>query len=308
MIEFNKEYSLKELCNGLGWELKHGGKQTKNAIHKIENDYILKKIEKKYIIERELTEYEKIEKQKYNKAKELLEPMIYDALLKEKENIVVKSIPELAKDMCLVNENYYNINNMEEEIFNLPFDFDTELNYLFIFINETNPIIARMIDDVLDDMQNKSLVLWHKELWYGRFRYYYVGKERRRLTETFKCEDEPNFLDVQRKIWDKWGIEEEKDIYRLYKNENINSIKNSIRSEIARELKISYYYQKRHISISKQGIKNRLTQLEYKKLTNKYSYDKFLNSQQGALKYIEDDLKRRIANFSIKIDFDRESK
>jgi len=308
MLEFNKEYSLKVLCNELGWELKNGGKQTKNAISKIENDYVLEKIGKKYIVERELTEYEKIEKQKYNKAKEVLEPIVYNALLQSKENIIVKSIPELAREMCLVNDNYYNISHLEEGIFNLPFDIETELNYLFIFLNETSPVISKMIDDILNDMESRSLVLWNKELWYGRFRYYYAGKERRRLTDTFKCEDEPKFLETQRKVWDKWGIEKEKDIYKLYKNDDIRKIKNSIRSDIANELDISYYFYKRHISMYKQGIKNRLTQLEYKKLANEYSYDKLLNSQQGALKYIEDDLKRRIANFSIKIDFDRESK
>jgi hypothetical protein len=289
MIEYNREYRLRELCNELNIELKGGGKQAKNAISKIEQNYDIEKTNGKYIVLRELTEYEKLEIQRYHKAKQYIEPIMYKMLLSVPDNNIVKSIPKLARALSMVNENYYYCDSY-------PFDDDIDVASYVNFISETQPLISKIIDDILEDMQERSLVLWHKELWYATKK----RVDNKQVTATHKCEDESLFLRTQELVWHEYGIEKEKDIFTQYGSKS-GIVYNDIHNKISDKLNISFYYYKRNITLNKEGIKERLTQLEYRQLTNQYVYDKLLNSNKGVLKYLNDDVMKRCCDFGIKI-------
>ena len=93
MIEYDKEYSLKDICEELS--IKYDKNHAIRSLNKISSDYEIEKVSRyKYKINRELTTEEKINNIVYGKYKELLRPIIITTLSKYPNNKIQKRMKE----------------------------------------------------------------------------------------------------------------------------------------------------------------------------------------------------------------------
>ena len=105
-LEYNKIYTLSDLREIFHLPQVQGSKST-SQLSEISKKYLLtKKGRNQYIIERELTELEKIDNIKYFKNREYIEPMIYTMLSTSKENSITMDMHELMEETEIVNKDF----------------------------------------------------------------------------------------------------------------------------------------------------------------------------------------------------------
>jgi len=300
---YGKNYRLKELCEVLNIEYKRGGKQHKNIISKIRNEYILEINGIYYTLIRPLTEYERLEIIKYNKAKEYIEPILYNVLLHADDNNILLSMSELSNTLYMVNSRFISTKNVMlstkfEELDDCLFiqknnetDYYNQITNINSFIYESSDIIRRIIKDILNDMTDRSLISYKEVIHYVNTE---INKDTNRPYKTSnKCEDVPNHLEMYRNVMLKYGYDKDSKIKwndRKY-----------IQADVSRLLGIDYYYNKYDITINKIGIKYELDKRDYIELTNDYVYNKLLDSKQGKLKDIDREYKTLLLDKMIRV-------
>lgn len=83
------------------------GSKIQQQLKEIEKKYKLTKVKRGiYMIERELTDDEKIENQNYNKNRTYIEPMIYELLGNLKKNFIIMDMHELMEEIEIVNKDF----------------------------------------------------------------------------------------------------------------------------------------------------------------------------------------------------------
>lgn len=294
MIEYGKKYKYKEACEVTENEYKKGGKYQTIYFNNIKKRYDVEKIGMYYIFNRELTELEKLEQIKYNKAKEYIQPILYNALLMTEGNRIELSITQLSKALYMVNNKYiqtkYNLNNGEiEKIDGELIDNYEQISMLSNFIYESSDIIRRIIKDILDDMVDSKLIVYNKVLFY----FNKILDNGHLKPVSYKCENETHHIQVEKEVMLNYGYTKDSQIKwndRKYIKKDVSSI-----------LEIEYYYYKYNIGINKIGIEYELENMNYIKLGNSYIYNKLLNSRQGTFKDMDLNYKTKLLDNIIKV-------
>ena len=154
-IVFNKKYSLKQLREIFNMEQASGSK-IQQQLKEIEKKYKLTKVKRGiYMIERELTDDEKIENQNYNKNRTYIEPMIYELLGNLKKNSIIMDMHELMEEIEIVNKDF---NYIKWHTKNVAKAINQNEDTLKIFTKESEPMLKKIIRDVLYDMADACLI------------------------------------------------------------------------------------------------------------------------------------------------------
>lgn len=278
-IKFNKQYKYKELQQLFNIY----GKSGEQTIKDISKNYIIKKVKRgTYKIIRELTELEKIENNTYNKNKEYLEPMIYSMLLNTKQNSITMDMHELMESVEIVNKDFHYIKyHLPEcsEIINLE-----NKTSLKIFTRESEPMLKRIIRDILYEMQDRQLIKINEIPIIAYKIYDYDTKKWFTRTEELTTDKKiQKLLEIKRNILkNEFNIEKESEL--SYFNGS------HFRDCIAKAYDASYFYYKYNIILNKKGLNlcQESNIMKLKKSFNDYIQQKLRNSKQGDLKILTD--------------------
>ena len=159
MIEYDKEYSLKDICKELN--VKYDKNHAKLSIKKISAEYEIEKVSRyKYKINRELTTEEKINNIVYGKYKELLRPIIITTLSKYPDNKIQKRMKEYLQIFGMVNSNYapYTWSNRNSALVEYIWDLDVGESIMDTFIKEVDPMLKRIVKDIWKEMEREDLI------------------------------------------------------------------------------------------------------------------------------------------------------
>lgn len=276
-LKYNKAYKynqLQEIFNIYG----KSGEQT---IKDISKNYIVKKIKRGvYKIERPLSDIEKIETQTYYKHKDYLEPMVYSMLLNNKSNSITMDMHELMQEVEIVNKDFHYIKYHSKECSELlNQENDTGLN---IFTRESEPMLKRIIRDVLYDMDDRQLIkvieipVIAYKIYDSEIKDYHIKKQ-----DITKDKDIQKLLEIKRNILkDDFNVEMESDLGYFDRG--------LFRDYVAKQYGAEYFYYKYHIVLNKKGLTNceKYDIINLKKSFNSYIQDKLKKSKQGDLKIL----------------------
>lgn len=272
-LVFNKCYKYKQLQDIFNIHNK-SGEQT---IKEISKEYKISKVRRGiYKIERQLTDLEKIEQKNYLKQREYIEPMIYEMLFHNKNNSITMDMHELMEETEIVNKDFNFIKWHTKEC--AQYINQDEIG-LEIFTKESEPMLKRVIRDVLYDMNDRQLVNV-QEIPVIAYRIYdqdnkkwYIKKQ-----DIVKDNKVQELLEIKRTILKEMNLTKESDL-DYYERSNFRDL-------IAKSYGAEYFYYKYHIVLNKQGLKENLkyNSIELKHSFNNYIQEKLKKSKQGKLK------------------------
>ena len=157
---------------------------------------------------------------------------------------------------------------------------------LTIFSRESEPLLKRIIVDVLKDMQRKCLI---KVNMIPMFAKKYInnedGKLYTKVWEANKITEIPRLLEAKRLVLKEFNIEYWDDLqYNQF---------GRAKDIIAEQLGIDYFYYEYELILNKQGLNELITEnyTELKKALNKHIQSKTKMSKQGNLKFLTDNEK-----------------
>ena len=157
---------------------------------------------------------------------------------------------------------------------------------LTIFSRESEPLLKRIIVDVLKDMQRKCLI---KVNMIPMFAKKYInnedGKLYTKVWEANKITEIPKLLEAKRLVLKEFNIEYWDDLqYNQF---------GRAKDIIAEQLGIDYFYYEYELILNKQGLNELITEnyTELKKALNKHIQSKTKMSKQGNLKFLTDNEK-----------------
>ena len=157
---------------------------------------------------------------------------------------------------------------------------------LTIFSRESEPLLKRIIVDVLKDMQRKCLI---KVNMIPMFAKKYInnedGKLYTKVWEANKITEIPKLLEAKRLVLKEFNIEYWDDLqYNQF---------GKAKDIIAEQLGIDYFYYEYELILNKQGLNELITEnyTELKKALNKHIQSKTKMSKQGNLKFLTDNEK-----------------
>lgn len=276
-FKFNKQYKYGQLKSIFGIENKSGEQTIKD----ISKKYVIKKVKRGvYKIVRELTDIEKIEINTYYKNKDYIEPMIYYMLLNTTENSITMDMHEIMEEVEIVNKDFhyikYHINECSDMI-----GLDNKAT-LKLFTKESEPMLKRIIKDVLHEMEDKQLIKVNE---IPILAYKILNAETNKwFTKTVEIKED---VDIQKLLETKriilqneFGIDKESDL-------NYYDI-GLFRDFIAKEYNASYFYYQYNIILNKKGLAicQDTDILQLKQSFNNYIQDKIRKSKQGDLKVL----------------------
>lgn len=274
-LKYNKIYKYKQLQEIFNIYNK-SGEQT---IKEIEKNYLVKKVKRGfYKIERPLSKIEKIETQTYYKNKDYIEPMIYSMLLSSKGNSITMDMHQLMQEVEIVNKDFHYIKYHTKECSKIMLQEND--SGIIIFTRESEPMLKRIIREVLYDMDDRQLIkvieipVIAYKIYNTEIKKYYIKNK-----EIVKDKDVQNLLEIKRNIL--------KDIYNVEKESDLGYYdRGKFRDEIAKCYSAEYFYYKYHIILNKKGLTNceNYDIIGLKKSFNAYIQDKVKRSKQGNLK------------------------
>lgn len=276
-LTFNKQYKYKELQEIFGIADK-SGEQTIRDISKF---YKIEKVRRgTYVVVRELTPLEKAEMTTYNKNREYLEPMIYSMLLTEKSNSIIMDMHELMEAVEIVNKDFHYIKYHIAECGEL-LDLDNKTS-LSLFTKESEPMLKRIVRDILYDMADKQLIKI-TEIPVVAYKIYDLDSKRwfTRTEELTEIQQIQKLLEIKRTVLKRdYGLERETELSFYQMSE--------FRDLVAKEYGASYFYYKYEIVLNKEGLtlceKGDIKKL--KESFNSYIREKMSKSKQGDLKVL----------------------
>lgn len=277
-LEYNKIYSISDLREIFNLPLEQGSRAKQQLINISKNYLLTKKGRNQYIIERELTDIEKIDNNRYYKNREYIEPMIYAMLTATKENSVTMDMHELMAETEIVNKdfNYIKYHTKECSVYMNQTEYG-----LSIFTTESEPMLKRIIRDILYDMQDRQLIKVN-EIPVVAFKIYDSDTKcwYTRRKEIKGTKDTQKLLEIKRKVLNELGLEKESDI--TYSN------RSNFRDLIAKEYEAEYFYYKYNIVLNKKylTLSADCDIINLKKSFNKYIQEKVGKSKQGNLKLL----------------------
>lgn len=287
-IDFNKVYKYKDLQNLFNIYNK-SGEQTIKEISKF---YKIKKIKRGYYkIERPLDIIEQIEQNTYLKQRQYIEPMIYELLFSNNNNSVTMDMHELMEETEIVNKDFNYIKWHIKECSELINQDEVGLE---LFTKESEPMLKRIIRDVLYDMDDRQLIKVTEIPVIAYKIYDYETKTWfTKRQDIIKVQDVQKLLEIKRKILNDIGVEKES---KLGYHERSN-----FRDLVAKEYEAEYFYYKYNIVLNKKGLKENLNHniLQLKKSFNLHIQDKLKKSKQGNLKKLTEEEKNIYIKYCI---------
>ena len=294
-MQFNKPLKYKELCTEFGEQPKRGG-YMKVQLNSFKQKYDIEKVDKSYIIKKELTDIEQIEVQKYFKKKAYIEPMIYTLLTTSKTNILRVDMRTLMLILKVVNQDYHYAKYHTEEVDTKLMGTDT--NGLKTFMSETEPMYKRIIKDVLRDMCDQQLIQVNQIPMFAKR---YKGENNKLYTKTYEANkdvDIPKYLEARRNVLKKFNLTQWSELSYSQQLE--------AKKLVAKELDIDYFYQDYEIILNKVGL-NELYMENLSELQdsfNKYIQAKTLNSRTKGMRLLTKDETKIYVDALVNIDND----
>lgn len=290
-LQEGKIYSVKELRETLDLPQKQGAMAMKQ-IRDIEREYELQKVKRGYYkVVRELTPEEKINELTYDKNRAFIEPILYEMLMTSSNYSITKDMHELMEEIEIVNKDFNYIKWHTKECSKIIQQSETGLQ---IFTEESEPLLKRIIRDILYDMQDKQLVRV-TEIPVVAYKIYniYTKTWFTRRHDIVNDKEVQTLLKIKRKLLDVIGVEKESDL-KFYERGNFRDL-------IAKEYDASYFYYKYHIVINQQGLTNYenydIIQLKHK--FNEHIQTKMKKSKYGKLKELSAEEKEIYVKYCI---------
>lgn len=277
-LEFEKKYKYSQLCSVLGVRQERGSEQ-KTQLSVLKEKYDIEKKGSLYVVHKKYTEQEFAENAKYGKYKKLIEPMLYTILSQPNKSVMRVDMHELMEFLGIVNKDYHYAKYHPKECIE-QIDKGTVAG-LTIFSRESEPLLKRIIVDILKDMQDRCLIKVNMIPMFAK--KYIDAKDRKiytKIWEADKKQDIPKLLEAKREVLKEFKIDYWEDLqYSQF---------GKAKDIIANKLEIDYFYYEYEIILNKEGLKEYITE-DYsalKKILNKKIQEKTKTSKQGNLKYL----------------------
>lgn len=210
--------------------------------------------------------------------------MLYTILSQPNKDVIRMDMHELMEFLGIVNKDYHYAKYHPKECIE-QIDKGTVAG-LTIFSRESEPLLKRIIVDVLKDMQRKCLI---KVNMIPMFAKKYInnedGKLYTKVWEANKITEIPKLLEAKRSVLKEFNIEYWDDLqYNQF---------GRAKDIIAEQLGIDYFYYEYELILNKQGLNELITEnyTELKKALNKHIQSKTKMSKQGNLKFLTDNEK-----------------
>lgn len=314
IVPFNTKLKYSEICNIFNLENK-GGSYVTNQISELKKTYNIIKEGRDYLITHRYTPEEILRLQYYDNLKQHVEVLLCTVFtLPKLETVKTFYMKDLLEILSLVNSDYYKTKFDE----NLQIAMDLlEVNddSLEFFMNETQPMLRRLVNDALDDLEDKKLIVLNKIPVLAKITIDDYGNKITRTAELsldnkeIKSQKELDyFLGVlqvaEYDAMHEMGFEKEKDL----KKNGLPTI-NKYRGLTAKKLGHDYYYHKYRLILNTKYIQNYAIQdvkerNKINKACNNLVKTKIINSNQGKLKQV--DYNDRIKYIDAFIDVDND--
>ncbi len=210
MLEFNKSYKYKELCEALNLERKTGSSKI-YQLQRLQSQYEILKNGTYYTVLREYTDQEKSIIDLKGMYQKSIEAILSDVLSKQKENLLVVSTGQLMQMCALVNQDYMycKYNPIYASLI-----LDTDLDVFENYLNTTYSMLGNLIKRVLEQLAKKDIIFYRKS-----FRIY---KKENNYTIPLDIEpeskDEEKILEIEQRIIKELGCRNLRDVYANHNN------------------------------------------------------------------------------------------
>lgn len=246
-LRLNELLNYKEVCEEMNDTLAFGGRSRKQQLVKWQREYEIEKIGTKYIIKRELKEYEKTIAESHGKFTTYIENLlVWIHKTKYKGNSDIRmGYRELFEYLNIVNSTYYPTKYShkkqyeyltEENKFN-KLDINDTTKELFIFFDTSHNLLKRMIKDSLESMQKNNLIVYSKA--YRLYKEIYNTETKQTIFESHDCTDEEisQILTFYGDIMLKFNITTGREIFLLN-----NTLKKEFYAQVDDLIKEKYGY------------------------------------------------------------------
>lgn len=313
-VPFNTKLKYGDICDIFGLE-KKGGSYITNQISELRKNYNIIKDGRDYLITHRYTPEEILRLQYYNNLKQHVEVLLCTLFtLPKLEPIKTFYMKDLLEILSLVNPDYYK--TKFEENLQIAMDLlEVKDDSLEFFMNETQPMLRRLVNDALDDLEDKKLITIYRIPVLAKTTIDDYGNK---ITKTHELsldnkdivsQDELDsllhcFLIAQYDTMHELGFEKESELVK----KGLPTI-NKYRGLTAKKLKHDYYYYKYRLTLNTAYIQNYAIQdikerNKINKACNNLVKTKILNSNQGKLKQVSCDDRVKYIDAFIDIDND----
>lgn len=314
VVPFNTKLKYSEICNIFSLENK-GGSYVTNQISELKKTYNIIKEGRDYLITHRYTPEEILRLQYYDNLKQHIEVLLCTVFtLPKLETVKTFYMKDLLEVLSLVNSDYYK--TKFEENLQIAMDLlEVKDDSLEFFMNETQPMLRRLVNDALDDLEDKKLITIYKIPVLAKIGIDEHGNKITRPHELsldnkdIASQDELDsllhcFLVAQYDTMHELGFEKESDLVK----KGLPTI-NKYRGLTAKKLKHDYYYYKYRLTLNTAYIQNYAIQdikerNKINKACNNLVKTKILNSNQGNLKQVSCDDRVKYIDAFIDIDND----
>lgn len=279
-LKLGKKYKYNQLCSIFNIKPERGSKQ-KSQLSSLREKYDIEKNGNVYIVHKEYSKDEIVANVKYGKYKKLIEPMLYTVLSQPNKSVMRVDMHELMEFLGIVNKDYHYAKYHPKECIE---QIDKgSVAGLTIFSRESEPLLKRIIVDILKDMQDRCLIKVNMIPMFAK--KYIDAKDRKLYTKVWEADkkkDIPRLLEAKREVLKEFKIDYWEDLqYSQF---------GKAKDIIANKLEIDYFYYEYEIILNKEGLKEFITE-DYstlKKVLNKKIQEKTKASKQGNLKFLTD--------------------
>lgn len=308
--DYNRHYTLRELCGLLGFE--YNKNHPKLSLNKIKAELELTQISKqKYRIVRELSYEEKAELRHFSNCKQILEPTIYYLLSKTADNKIRDNMKGYFERFHITNEyyKYFAYENITEKKVELleAINFGEEPIFanmiMYNFVTDTHPIFRRMVLDTFHKMVDESYIVLKEHLMFGTETYIDLGVNEYGEKIQKKINKNSDATDIEEQLYTT--IRRDKMEYRKYNewSKVPYFIKQQIQNEIIHDMGKKYMYYEYEIILNKDGLQRKVDEQNLQELFDQLNLaiaEKVVKSNQGELKNTPEVIKKQCSNKLIK--------
>ena len=313
IVPFNTKLKYGDICNIFNLENK-GGSYVTNQISELKKKYNIIKEGRDYLITHRYTPEEILRLQYYDNLKQHVEVLLCTLFtLPKLETVKTFYMKDLLEILSLVNSDYYKTKFDE----NLQIAMDLlEVNddSLEFFMNETQPMLRRLVNDALDDLEDKKLITIYKIPVLAKI----TDKKGNKITIPHELSLDNPEIESQEELDDLLKGFQEAQFEALHdmgfvKDSDLSAkglpTINKYRGLTAKKLGHDYYYYKYRLILSTKYIQNYAIQdvkerNKINKACNNLVKTKIINSNQGKLKQV--DYNDRIKYIDTFIDIDND--
>lgn len=286
----NVGYRYRELVKELNLPQLRGSRQQKQ-LKDLFQIYKIEKIDGKYYYRGEYTEVEKIENQTYHKYESYITPLIYILLTYTENNFLSIDMKHLLIKIKALNEDFYvaKYNKEKTDIILFGNDF-SRTSY---FCDDVEPMLKRIVKDILKKMENMKLISVSKFEMFGES----FVDEKTKNVYTRNVESTKDTREMLLRF-QQLALQ---DIVHKYKNKDLLNVENlnyyqtqEFKTLTTKYLKeksaYSYYYYRYDITLNKKGLSEHTTN-DYAELSqsfNKTIQEKVRKSKSKKLLMIDD--------------------